>query len=76
MNQPPSRGVKGLYLYYPAAACSWTRVAGGVVGSFRKRRHLLLDGAGIKIFLRGYRSGASFVDFLGAAALSDATGMT
>ena len=67
--------VKGLYLYYPAAARSRTRVVGGVVGSFGKGRHLLLDGAGVKIFRRGYRSGASFVDFLGAAALSDATGV-
>ena len=67
---------KGLYLYYPAAACSWTRVAGGVAGSFRKGRHLLLDGAGITILCRGYRSGALFADFRSTAALSDSTGRT
>ena len=52
--------VKGLYLYYPAAACSWTRVAGGVAGPLGKGRHLLLDGAEMMILRRGYRSGALF----------------
>ena len=68
--------VKGLYLYYPAAACSWTRVAGGVAGSFRKGRHLRLDDAGITILCRSHRSGALFVDFRFTAALSDSTGRT
>ena len=52
--------VKGLYIYYPATACSWTRVAGGVAGPFMMGRHLLLDGAGMMILCRGYRSGAPF----------------
>ena len=68
--------MKGLYLYYPAAACSWTRVAGGVAGPFGKGRHLPLDGAGMMTLRRGYRAAPSFVDFLDGAALPDATGRT